>query len=130
MKHYTSVQNYDWPQADSNFSKYKIVSDDKDQINYYQQQFAARQLKLKNVNTLLKQADKLLEQNRTTKPKSKNALDKYTEVLTLMLHKISDAGAFRAVFSGSRADFSNRSIVDTRLLVPDAVYRLHPSNRI
>jgi hypothetical protein len=32
---------------------------------------------------------------------------------TLMLHKFSDAGVFRAVFSGSRAVFSNRSIVDT-----------------
>jgi hypothetical protein len=33
--------------------------------------------------------------------------------LTLMLHKFLDAGAFRVVFSGSRAGFSNRSIVDT-----------------
>jgi hypothetical protein len=32
---------------------------------------------------------------------------------TLMLHKFLDAGAFRVVFSGSRAGFSNRSIVDT-----------------
>jgi hypothetical protein len=33
--------------------------------------------------------------------------------LTLMLHKFLDAGAFRVVFLGSRAGFSNRSIVDT-----------------
>ncbi len=29
---------------------------------------------------------------------------------TQLLHKLLDAGAFRAVFSGGRADFSNRSI--------------------
>ncbi len=30
--------------------------------------------------------------------------------LTLSLHKFSNSGPFRAVFSGTRADFSNRSI--------------------
>jgi hypothetical protein len=38
---------------------------------------------------------------------------KYRGDYTLMLHKFLDAGAFRVVFSGSRAGFSNRSIVDT-----------------
>jgi hypothetical protein len=35
------------------------------------------------------------------------------QIYTLMLHKFLDAGAVRVVFSGSRAGFSNRSIVDT-----------------
>ena len=32
---------------------------------------------------------------------------------TLMLHKFLDAGVFKAVFSGSRAAFSKRSIINT-----------------
>ncbi len=33
---------------------------------------------------------------------------------TLSLHRFSSSGTFRAVFSGTRADFSNRSIAKAR----------------
>ncbi|MGD8938913.1 MAG: serine/threonine-protein kinase [Gammaproteobacteria bacterium] len=78
-----NIQNNDWQQAQSNFAKFKIASDDQTQINYFERQFTQRETKLKNINNLLTRADNLFAQNKLTRPESNNALALYNEVLTI-----------------------------------------------
>ncbi|WP_455210232.1 protein kinase domain-containing protein [Kaarinaea lacus] len=79
----TNLQNSDWQQAQINFSKYKIASNDQQKISSLERQFTERAATLKNVDKLLKQADKYFAQNKLTKPSSNNALALYNEVLTI-----------------------------------------------
>jgi hypothetical protein len=81
-----NIQNNNWQQAQSNFTKFKIAVDDQTQINHFEQQFSQHAAKLKNVNKLLARADKLFAQNKLTKPKSNNALALYNEVLSIDSH--------------------------------------------
>ncbi len=78
-----NIQANDWQQAQNNFVKLKVTSDDQEQINQFEQQFAQRETKLKNIDNLLIRADKLFAQNKLTKPESNNALALYNEVLAI-----------------------------------------------
>jgi hypothetical protein len=78
-----NIQNSDWQQAQSNFEKYKLASDNQTQIANFQAQFAQRDAQFKNIDKLLAQAEQLFSRNRLTKPESRNALILYNEVLTI-----------------------------------------------